>query len=306
MIRAVFAAAAVLSAAATWAQSPVPSAAPAAPAPPAASPAPAPPAPAYSPAPPDARRGKELLDAAVAAHGGAAAIDAVERVEIRGTSGRTLPGQPPIEMPSLTQFVIPDQYRHQLTTQAGPISTLLNKDGAFVILASGALPLPPAEAAALRSTSRRSLFALLKSRKAEDFRVARVGTGRAGDTALEMVEVEFSGDKTVLGIDPATGLVRQAVYTMPIGQATAQVVATFSDYRALANGFKYPFRSAGLANGQPAFTTRIESVTLNGAIDPALFVPPVAPVDMPSFELPPSPGPVPAPMAPSPAPSPRT
>jgi hypothetical protein len=299
MNRALFAAIALCAASAA-AQSPAPSAAPASPAP--AAPAAAPPA--YTPAPPDAKRGKELLDAAVAAHGGAAAIDSVQRVEIRGTSGRTLPGQPAVEMPSLTQFVIPDQYRHQLTTQAGPIATLLNKDGAFVILASGALPLPPAEAAALRSTTRRSLFVLLRSRTAPDFRAARVGTGRAGDTALEMVEVEFSGDKTVIGIDPATGLVRQAIYTMPMGQAAAQVVATFSDYRPLANGFKYPFNSVGLANGQPAFSTKIETVTVNGALDPALFVAPAAPAEMPSFEMPPSPGPVPAPLAPSPSPSP--
>ena len=277
------------------AQSPAPTSAPSAA--PAASPAP----PAYTPSAPDAKRGQELFDAAVAAHGGAAAVDKVERVEFRGMSGRTLPGQSPVEMASLTHFVLPDLYRHQLTTQAGAISTLLNKDGAFVILGAGALPLPPSEAGALRSTSRRNLFALLRSRTAKDFRVTRVGTGKAGDTALEMVEVEVAGDKTVLGIDPATGLVRQAIYTMPLGQASGQVVATFSDYRPLENGMKYPFNSIGLVDGKPAFSTRLESVAVNGTIDPNLFVPPAAPADLPTFDMPASPGPVPAP-----SPSPKT
>ena len=250
---------------------------------------------------PDPKRGAELLAQAVAAHGGAAAIDAVQRAEFRGTSGRMLTGQAPMEMASVTQIVFPDLYRHQLTTQAGPISTVINKDGAFVILGSGALPLPPAEAAALRSTSRRNLIALLRSRNAKDFRATRVGTGRAGDTALEMVEVEYAGDRTVLGIDPATGLVRQTIYSMPMAGSIQQVVANLSDYRPLSNGIKYPFSSVGTVDGKPAFTSKVESVVVNGTIDPAVFVVPSAPVDMPSFEMPASPGPAPAPMA-SPSP----
>jgi hypothetical protein len=282
------------------AQSPAPAAAPAAPA---ASPAATPAPPPYTPAAPDPKRGAELIAKAVAAHGGAAAIDGIERAEFRGTSGRTLPGQPPLEMASLTHLVLPDLYRHQLTTQAGPISTVINKDGAFVILGSGALPLPPAEAAALRSTSRRNLIALLRGRSAKDFRASRVGTGKAGDTAVEMVEVEYGGDRTVLGIDPASGLVRQSIYSMPIGGSVQQVVATLSDYRPLSNGVKYPFSSVGTVDGKPAFTTKVESVTVNGTIDPSLFVVPVAPVDMPTFEMPPSPGPAPGPMA---TPSPKS
>ena len=290
-------------AAAGWAavasaQSPAPAAPPASPA---ASPAATPGPPPYTPAAPDPKRGAELIAKAVAAHGGAAAIDAIERVEFRGTSGRTLPGQPPLEMASVTHLVFPDLYRHQLTTQAGPISTVLSKDGAFVVLGTGSLPLPPPEAAALRSASRRNLLALLRNRSAKDFRPSRVGTGRAGDAALEMVEIEQGGDRTVLGIDAATGLVRQAIYTMPTGSGVQQVVATFSDHRPLSNGVKYPFASVGLVEGKPAFSTRLDSVVVNGTIDPALFVVPAAPADMPSFEMPPSPGPAPAPMA-SPSP----
>jgi hypothetical protein len=282
---------------------------------PAASPNPAP----ATPAPPaftraaaaDPRRGQALLDRALAAHGGAPAIDAVERLEFRGNSVRILPGQDPVTMPSITYFVIPDLYRHQLTTQAGVVSSLINREGAFVVLGAGALPLPAPEAAALRATSRRNLMALFRGRKAKDFHASWVGTGKAGDTPLEMVEIEAGGEKTVLGIDPGTGLVRQSIYSMPLNGKPVQVVATLSDVRPLSNGVKYPFASQGTVDGQPAFGSKLDTIVVNGTIDPALFVPPAPPAQEQPFpgNEPASGGPfsgLPAPAAaPSPSPSPR-
>jgi hypothetical protein len=261
------------------AQSPAPAASPAAA--PAAAPSPAPLP--YTPASPDPLRGAELLKKAVAAHGGAAAIDAVQRLELSGVSGRTLPGQDAaVEMASHTHMVIPSLYRNELMTQAGPIATLLNHDGAFVILSGGALPLPDAEAAALRATANRNLLMLLRTRDPKDIHLAKVGTARLPEGDVEMVELELSGQKTVLAIDPATGLIRQSIYTMPMGGATSQVVATYSDYRPLANGVKYPFLSKGMVDGRPVFTSRLEKVIVNGVIDDSLFAlpsPPPAPAE---------------------------
>ena len=285
-------------ASAAAAQSPAPAASPAA----AATPAPAASAPPpFTRTAPDAARGAALLYKAVAAHGGAAAIDSVQRLEFRGTSTRILPGQAPVEMPSVTQLVFPDLYRHELTTKGGVIATLLNREGAFVVLGGGALPLPPAEATALRATSRRNLVSLLRNRKAKDVRVARVGSGRAGDVALEMVEIEAAGDKTVLGIDPATGTVHQAIYSMPMGQAVAQVVARYSDFRPLSNGIKYAFKSEGTVDGNPAFASRLDSVAVNPTLDEKIFQAPPPPAENP-FAMPP-PG---APPAPLPSPSPAS
>jgi hypothetical protein len=257
--------------------SPAPAAAPAAPAapPPAASPSPA--APPYTPASPDPARGAALLKKAVAAHGGAAAIDAVRRLELKGASGRTMPGQDPIEMASQTHMVLPGLYRNELVTQAGPIATLLNADGAFVLLSGGALPLPEAEAAALRATANRNLMVLLRTRDAKAAPVARVGTAKLGEDAVEMVEFDMSGQKTVLAIDTKTGLVRQAIYTMPMAGGESRVVATYSDYRTLSNGAKYPFKSLGTVDGKPVFTSRLDAVVVNGDIADALFTVPAPP-----------------------------
>ena len=218
----------------------------------------------------------------MAAHGGAAAIDAIQRLELSGFSGRTIPGQDPIEMASHTHMAMPDFYRNELVTQAGPIATLLNREGAFVLLSGGALPLPETEAAALRATANRNLMVLLRTRDAKDMRVARVGSSRLPEGEVEMVEFEMSGQKTVLGIDPATGLVRQAIYMMPMAGATSQVVATYSDYRPLSNGARYPFQSRGTVDGKPVFTSRLEKVVVNGTIDESLFAlpaPPPAPAE---------------------------
>ncbi len=166
-------------AAAAAAQSPVPPASPAAPA--AAPQAAASPSPVplpYTESAPDPARGAELLKKAVAAHGGAAAIDAIQRLEFNGFSGRTLPGQEPIEMASHTHMVVPAFYRNELMTQAGPIATLLNREGAFVLLSGNAVPLPEAEAAALRATANRNLTVLLRTREPKELRVSRVGSAQ--------------------------------------------------------------------------------------------------------------------------------
>jgi hypothetical protein len=275
------------------AQSPAPPASPAAPAAPQAAPSPSPVPPPYTPSSPDPSRGAELLKKAVAAHGGAAAIDGIQRAELSGFSGRMMPGQDPIEMRSHTHMVVPGLYRNELVTQAGPIATLLNRDGAFVLLSGGALPLPDAEAAALRATANRNLMVLLRTRDPKDLRVARVGSARLADGEVEMVELELSGQKTVLGIDAKTGLIRQAIYTMPMAGASSQVVATYSDYRPLSNGVKYPFQSNGTVDGKPVFTSRLEKVVVNGTIDESLFAlpsPPPAPAEPLPWASPSPPG----------------
>lgn len=273
--------------------SPVPAASPAAAPAPAATPAPSPVPLPYTPATPDPARGAALLRKAVAAHGGAAAIDAIQRLELRGVSGRTMAGQDPIEMASHTHMVIPSLYRNELVTQAGPIATLLNRDGAYVVLNGGALPLPEAEAAALRATANRNLMVLLRTRDPKEMHVAWVGSARLPEGAVEMVEFELSGQKTVLGIDPATGLVRQSIYTMPMAGSESRVVATYSDYRALSNGAKYPFLSRGTVDGKPVFSSRLDAVVVNGTIDDALFAlpsPPPAPAEPLPWASPSPPG----------------
>jgi hypothetical protein len=214
----------------------------------------------------------------VAAHGGASAIDGIRSLELSGFSGRTMPGQDPLEMASRTTMMLPTLYRNELVTQAGPVATLINREGAFVILNGGALPLPDAEAGALRATANRNLMVLLRGRDPKEMRVTRVGSARLPEGAIEMVEFDLSGQKTILGIDSATGLVRQAVYTMPISGAASQVVSTYSDYRALSNGARYPFRSDGTVDGKPVFTSRLEKVVVNGPVDESQFALPPPPV----------------------------
>lgn len=287
LVPAICAAVASIAAAPSPSPAPSPSASPAASpsASPAAAASPSPVPLPYTAAPADPARGSALLKKAVAAHGGAAAIDGVRTVELTGTSGRTMGGQDPIAMPSRTHIVMPNLYRNELMTQAGPIATLLNREGAYVLLNGGALPLPEAEGAALRATANRNLLTLLRTHDAAELRVARVGSARLPEGEVEMVEFQLAGQKTVLGIDPASGLVRQSIYQMPVGGAMGQVVATYSDYRPLSNGVRYPFRSNGTVDGKPVFTSRLEKVVVNGAIDESLFGLP-SPPPAPSEPLP--------------------
>ena len=264
------------------AQSPAPPS-PAAPAASQAAASPSPVPPPYTPSSPDPSRGAELLKKAVAAHGGAAAIDAIQRVELRGFSGRTMPGQDPIEMASHTHMVIPGLYRNELTTQAGPIATLLNRDGAFVLLSGGALPLPEAEATALRATANRNLMVLLRTRDPKELRVARVGSARLPDGEVEMVEFEMSGQKTVLGDRPEDGAGPAGhLHDADGGRHGPGRGHVFGLPPALQRRSSTPSSRRGRWTASRSSRPGWRQVVVNGAIDESLFAlpsPPPAPAE---------------------------
>ena len=180
-------------------------------------------------------------------------------------------------MASHTHMVIPGLYRHELMTQAGPIATLINREGAFVLLSGGALPLPEAEAAALRATANRNLMVLLRTPRPEGNAASPASAPRACPTARSRWSSStWPGQKTVLGIDPQDGARPPGHLHDADGGRRGQVVATFSDYRPLSNGVRYPFKSEGTVDGKPVFTSSLEKVVVNGAIAESLFALPRA------------------------------
>jgi YHS domain-containing protein len=158
-----------------------------------------------------ARRGRELLERAVAAAGGAAAVDGLTSYRQRLEHTENSPAkQVAVSESLLLQF--PDRMRVENTW--GESCWVMGADGATGYFESSGIrkPMHPMQRRALQRICNRQLAVILKARHRTDF-VAFAEAGEpVGHPAVERVLVAFDGSTTTLGIDPGTGRIVSLAY----------------------------------------------------------------------------------------------
>ncbi len=209
-------------------------------------------------------RGRQLVEAAVAALGGAAAVDGVESFERRGKA--TLGSGPDArELLSVWTYRFPGYARLEEQRPFGVLTWVVTPEEAFNQFGRGLYPLDDVQAASLKRRLARDLLALLKTRREPGFAAAAVGSGQAGDAAVERVAVTSDGLAATLGIDPRTGRVLSLAYRGRFEDgAVGEVVEEYSDFRSAGGDFRsaggdfratggltLPFRVRTTWNGQP-------------------------------------------------------
>jgi hypothetical protein len=238
---------------------------------------------AAAPAAPSAA---QLIDKAVGAFGGAAAIDAVKSLELKSSGTRRIQADD-LPVTVLTRYFFPDHYYQELALPMGVMKTVMSPQGAFIVAGEGSLPLPDAEKGSMKKLMQRNLVALLQSRRQPGFTASVTGSGTVEGTPVQLVNVTRDGDSILLAIDPRTGEVRQTRWENKGGlSAAGTLVVTYSDYQAagLISTFRYPFRAVATLDGKPAFAQTLESVVVNPKLDPALFKEPAGHAMFPGLE----------------------
>jgi YHS domain-containing protein len=235
-----------------------------------------------APTPEALKQGQALIDKAVAAIGGAAKIDGLtsyrERSVTLETRGPNDDFEAKVNLDLL--IVFPDRIRLALSMPAyndpsvmvQPVMVLLPGD-AFMIAPRGVRPLPAEARAEQEQQIQRKPLSILRARNGAGFKAAASGPGKAGETAVEKVTVELASERYTLGIDPATGRILSLSYKRRGPQGNfGEFVQTFSDFRAV-DGLTLPFKITVTFDGQPwkDQSSTIETIVINGAIDPALF-----------------------------------
>lgn len=234
---------------------------------------------AAAPASPEAAaKAKTLIAKAVDALGGAAKVDGLSSVLEKATAVVKTP-QGEIEIKNSVTIALPDKLRQELTLPMGVVSMVVSPAGGFLQTPQGAQPMPESERTAMKKELVHSPILLLRNRAAAEFKAAATGAGKAGDTAVENVRVEYAGETLTLGIDPATGHVLTVSYRGPGpgGGPPGDVVQTFSDFRSVDGGLTLPFKMVGTFNGEQAMSSTTESITVNAPVDAALFQQPAPP-----------------------------
>lgn len=254
---------------------------------PAASPAPAAPSAAVR----SYTRAREILDRAVAASGGWAALQAVKDVTRKGSGtafnqGQSLKPMDPYTTRAIDVMTVADfgqgrSVTEFVTTPAGGLSTktraVLRGDSGFGhnLLTNVVTPSTPAALGGARNALRRDPVSILAtaSRRAETLR--SLGEDVVDGAKNDVVTfADADGTQITLYVDARTGLVSKyetIADNAVLGDAVTEIA--LSDYRPVA-GVQVPFRVIARVAGQVVQDLKYSDIRINAQPPASLFEPP--------------------------------
>ena len=223
-----------------------------------------------------ARKGRALIERAVAALGGAR-LDALTTYVESASQVVTRDGGE-VRITTKTTWRFPDAIRLDRTMKnaqrSGSSAMLMTPEGAWFI-GQGGRAFPMA-APARRSTEPdywRHPVVLLRSRSDRDFAAAALGAATVEGATVDRVRVRHRGVDVTLAIDPSSGRLVSSTYVdrNADGQYGTYTLL-YSGHRDI-EGLNVPFAVRSLFNGEPdaSQTWTIDSVATNVDLDPALF-----------------------------------
>lgn len=224
------------------------------------------------------KKGQALLAKAVEAMGGAAKMDTLVSYREKSLSVQVRGARGEVEVKNDLLIAFPDRIR--LDTEMPDFnnaselmrrSLVRSPSEDFVLTPRGAMPLQALLRAAQEQQLQRQPLLLLRERNS--LKPVFIGSGKASDVPVIQVAIELAGAPATLGFDPATG----RLLSLSLKQRGPQgyygdFLQTFSDFRTI-DGLTLPFKITATFDGQPwkEQSVTINSITINGGIDAALF-----------------------------------
>jgi hypothetical protein len=222
-------------------------------------------------APPDPKAtaaGKKLLDAALQARGGAAALRGLRDIVSRGAL-KLIVGDESVEGEFARALVPPDSLRIALKISGiGTFISITGPKGVWMSAPPRGTAELPKDKADLERASLWRYHDVILLRHLEPGTVVQAlapeGIGGVVYDAVRLRDPTGAIDVKVL-LDPRTHLIFRIVYP----QEGRDVVEEFGDYRDVA-GMKYPYRMR-IDNGDRTIETSATEVKVNGGVDPGAF-----------------------------------
>jgi len=238
---------------------------------------PTPPAPLPA-SPAAATRGRQLVDRAAAALGGAARLDGLTSYVESFSQVQPRP-QGDARITIKTMWSFPDRVRQERTMalQGKTMSsaTILSPEGLWFLGGQGqAYPMRAAGRPSLEQDFGRHPVALLRARRAPGFKAVALGTGTVDGLSVENVRV-ISGSTDVTLAIGASGRVHSATFRDRNSEGEyGRFSIVYSDFRPV-EGLQLPFNARATFNGQPqpSLSVTLDAITLNTPLDTSLFAP---------------------------------
>lgn len=215
------------------------------------------------------RRGRELVDLALAGLGGAERVDALRSLRI--ARERTVESGGTLYVVRKERTVeFPGNFRDEETWNAKGWTSVVSGAEAWFESGADTRQMHPMQRGAFLREFAHDIAVALRARGEPAFVAAAAGPAVDG---VEPLAVAVGGIATTFGVDLATGRVVSAKYRgRGPSAAFGDVVLKFGDFRA-AGGLTLPFAAEATFDGKPAadLFEPIGSIEVDGAIDRAAF-----------------------------------
>jgi len=237
----------------------------------------APPAPI--PASPNAAtRGRQLIERAVAAIGGAARLDALTSYVESFSQVQTRP-QGEATIKTRTMWSFPDRVRQERTMalQGKTMSsaTVLAPQGMWFLSGQGqAYPIRSAARPSLEQDFGRHPVAVLRARRSPGFKAVAIGTATVDGVTVDDVRILSGATDVTLSIDSNGRIYGTTFRDRNADGEYGTFSVVYSDFRVV-EGLQLPFSARATFNGQPyaAQSVTIDTISLNAPLEVSLFAP---------------------------------
>ena len=218
----------------------------------------------------DMAKAKEILAAAVEAHGGLEKLQAVKNLVIEAQATGNTP-QGPMQIEGTSYYLYPDKFRQNLKLPQGEMAYVFDGTAGFAMTPMGVQPIPPQVANSFKDAVFRETLWLLPHLSQNDIPLQYVGTEEVdGKPASILLVTQPSGEMLRLFVSDDTHYVVKLSYR-ETAQGPAVTRETYmKDYRDV-DGVKVPYHIVQNVEGQLYSENRVTSVTLNAELEESLF-----------------------------------
>ena len=218
---------------------------------------------------------REIIDAAIAAHGGLERLQAVKNIVTESHSFEHFPDGDVQDEGRSKAYFYPNKFRSDWDVDGDKGGLIFDGNSLFQLTGGDAKPVPSGEVASYLIFFKDSLFRepiwLLPALAKGDIPVQYAGAEEVkGIPTSVLLVTQPSGKKLKVFISKETHYVVQFSYEIGIGGGVENVVAFFEDYRDV-DGVKIAYHRA-TKNGEYR-QILITDIELNAEIDEALFRP---------------------------------
>ena len=218
----------------------------------------------------DMAKAKEILAAAVEAHGGLEKLQAVKNIVMEARASVNTPAGP-MQVEGKSYYVYPDKFRQDMKMPQGEMAYVFDGTAGFAITPMGAQPIPPQMANSFKDAVFRENVWLLANLSQNEVPIQYAGTEEAeGKQAHVLAVQQPSGEMLKVFISDETYYIVKISYReMSQGMAVNRETL-MDDYRDV-DGIKVPYHVVQNVDGQPFSESRVTGITLNAELDETLF-----------------------------------
>ena len=218
----------------------------------------------------DMAKAKEVLAAAVEAHGGIEKLQAVKNIvmEARATANSPM-GQ--MQMEGKSYYLYPDKFRQDVKLPQGEMGYVYDGTSGFANTPMGVQPLPPDMLNSFKDGVFRETIWLLTNLSQNEIPVQYAGTEEVqGKSAHALLVTQPSGEVLRLFVSEETHLVVKFAFRETAQGVTANRETFIDDYRDV-DGIKVAHHIVQNVDGELFTESWVTGVTLNAELEESLF-----------------------------------